>query len=103
MNQSYARNRRLMWVLFVALVVLHHDWWFWTDGRLLFDFLPVGLAYHMLISLAAGALWGWAAWRAWPEEFEDSPPAAALTVEASHRGNGLRRPSHVSGLIQPGS
>ncbi len=45
----------------LALLVLHHDWWFWNDGRLLFGFLPVGLAYHALISLAAGGLWTWAA------------------------------------------
>ena len=41
-------------VVFVALLILHHDWWFWTDGRLVFGFLPIGLAYHMLISIAAG-------------------------------------------------
>ena len=68
MSQHYSRNRKIMWGFFLLLVVLHHDWWFWTDGRLVLGFLPVGLAYQMLISLAAGLLWGWAAFYAWPAE-----------------------------------
>jgi hypothetical protein len=69
-ERRYARNRTIMWALFALLLVLHHDWWFWNDGRLVLGFLPIGLAYQMLISLAAGALWGWAAWNAWPPEME---------------------------------
>jgi hypothetical protein len=59
-----------MWILFVLLMVLHHDWWLWSDGRLVFGFLPIGLGYHMLVSVAAAALWGWAAWNAWPPELD---------------------------------
>lgn len=72
MDQRDVRNRRLMWGLLALLVVLHHDWWFWSDGRLVFGFLPIGLGYHILISLAAGTLWGWAAFYAWPHELEDT-------------------------------
>ncbi len=71
MSQHYSRNRKIMWGLFLLLMVLHHDWWFWSDGRLLFGFLPVGLGYQVLISLAAGLLWGWAALYAWPAEVEE--------------------------------
>lgn len=76
---NYRRNRAIMWLSFVVLVVLHHDWWFWSDARLAFGFVPIGLAYHVGISLAAAALWGWAAWNAWPPELEDDdePQAAA--------------------------
>jgi len=70
MSSRYVRNRTLMWILFAVLVVLHHDFWFWSDATLLFGFLPVGLGYQMLISLAASALWGWAAFNAWPAELE---------------------------------
>jgi hypothetical protein len=70
MDPAYRRNRTMMWVLFALLIVLHHDWWFWNDGRLVFGFLPIGLAYQILISLGAGALWGWAAFYAWPRELE---------------------------------
>jgi hypothetical protein len=59
-----------MWILFAVLVFLHHDWWFWHDGRLLFGFLPIGLGYQMLISIAASVLWGWAALNAWPDQYD---------------------------------
>ena len=77
MSHRYHRNRRLMWILFAALVVLHHDWWFWTDSQLLFGFLPIGLAYQIGISIAAACLWGWAAFYAWPEHFDEVAVAAA--------------------------
>ncbi len=59
-----------MWILFAVLVVLHHDFWFWDDGQLVFGFLPIGLGYQMLISLGASILWTWAAVFAWPEELD---------------------------------
>jgi Protein of unknown function (DUF3311) len=64
-------KKRLFWTALVVLMILHHDWWFWSDGTLLFGFLPIGLAYHAGISLAAGALWAVAAFYAMPEVFED--------------------------------
>jgi len=70
MSLRYSRNRALMWTMFAVLVVLHHDWWFWSDGRLVLGFLPIGLGYQMLISLAASALWAWAAFNAWPDQFD---------------------------------
>ena len=70
MSSRYVRNRTLMWILFAVLVVLHHDWWFWNNPWLVFGFLPVGLGYQMLISLAASALWGWAAFNAWPDQYD---------------------------------
>ena len=69
-------KRIVFWIALVALMILHHDWWFWNDGRLLFGFLPVGLAYHALISLAAGGLWAWAVLFAFAEYMEDDEPAA---------------------------
>jgi len=52
-EQQPPMKRLVFWIAFVALVVLHHDWWNWDNGYLLFGFLPVGLAYHAVISLAA--------------------------------------------------
>lgn len=63
-------RRTLFWIALVGLIVLHHDWWFWNDGRLVWGFVPVGLAYHAFISLAAAALWAWTVYRGWPELFE---------------------------------
>ena len=79
--------QRLFWIVFAALVILHHDWWFWTDDRLAFGFVPVGLGYHMLVSLAAAALWGWAVFGVWPEIFAEqsegrgAQPPDALEAE----------------------
>jgi len=70
-------KHKLFGVAFAAIMVLHHDWWLWDDGRLLFGFLPVGLAYHAGISLAAGLLWAWAVLGVWPELFEDAGETAA--------------------------
>jgi hypothetical protein len=81
MSDRNRLNRALMWFLFAVLVVLHYDFWFWNSGALLFDFLPVGLAYQITISLAASALWGWAAFYAWPAELEK---VAAQESTANH-------------------
>lgn len=56
--------------LIVLLAVLHHDVWWWDDRTVLFGFLPVGLAWHMGISIAAGVV-GWLAVKfCWPRELE---------------------------------
>ncbi len=58
----------MVWLLVLALVVLHQDVWNWGNGRLIAGFLPVGLAYHMGISLAAAGVWLLAALYAWPAD-----------------------------------
>jgi hypothetical protein len=57
--------------LIVLLGVLHHDSWWWDDSdTLVLGFIPIGLAYHALISIAAGVLWGMAAKYCWPAEVD---------------------------------
>ena len=73
-------KRIIFWIAFVALIILHHDWWFWSDGRLLFGFLPIGLGYHALISLAAAGLWAWAAFYGLSEYFSDDEPSDFATT-----------------------
>ena len=70
-------KHKLFWIAFVVLMVLHQDWWLWDDGRLVLGFLPVGLAYHAVISLAACGLWAWAVLGVWPELFEDAGDSTA--------------------------
>ena len=65
--------RRLIWVLIVLLIVLHQDFWYWSDGRLVLGFLPIGLFYHALLSVAAALVWWFAACRAWPDELDVKP------------------------------
>lgn len=70
----------LAWGLILALTVLHQDFWNWDDGTLVFGFLPMGLAYHALISLLAAAAWCFVVNVAWPADSDDdgesssSPP-----------------------------
>ena len=56
----------IIWTLVALLIILHQDIWFWHDPTLLFGFLPVTLAYHMGISLAAGIVWFLAVKMIWP-------------------------------------
>lgn len=62
--------RSAIWVGVLVLAVLHYDFWFWDDSSLWFGFMPVGLGYQALISLAAGGLWLAATKYAWPAELE---------------------------------
>ncbi len=55
-----------LWVLVLVLIILHQDNWFWTDDRLVFGFMPIGLFYQACISIAAAAVWWWATIKCWP-------------------------------------
>jgi len=60
-----------LWIvafLVVTLLILHQDNWFWTDGRLVFGFMPIGLVWHAGISIAASVTWFIATKIAWPVE-----------------------------------
>lgn len=59
-----------IWIAFVALFLLHQDVWFWGDTTLVLGFMPIGLAYHALFSVASGALWLAAVKWAWPTQIE---------------------------------
>ena len=86
------RSRATSWLLaaaVAALYLLHQDYWFWDSARpLVFGFLPIGLFYHAVYSLAVAVLM-WALIRyAWPAHLEgevqaeadsDGPPAGEPT------------------------
>ena len=55
-----------------ALYVLHQDFWFWRTARpLAFGFLPVGLLYHAIFSVAAALLMWLLVAKAWPARLEE--------------------------------
>lgn len=66
--------KTVVWGLVLLLVVIHQDVWFWNDDRLVFGFLPITLAYHAGISLAAGFVWFLAIHFAWPSGLDDDMP-----------------------------
>ncbi len=61
----------LLVLVVIAIYVLHQDFWFWRTARpLIFGFLPIGLFYHALFSVAAsGVMWLLVKY-AWPSHLE---------------------------------
>ena len=58
-------------VLTIVVYLLHQDYWNWRAYKpLLLGFLPVGLAYHALYSIAAATLMALLVKFAWPSELE---------------------------------
>lgn len=62
----------VVWIMLAALLVLHHDWWFWTDATLVFDWCPIGLFYQIVLSLVAGGFWFYVVKCHWPSELAES-------------------------------
>ena len=58
-------------VVAVAVVyILHQDIWFWRSSYLVFGFIPIGLFYHGLFSIAAALLMWLLVTYAWPSHLE---------------------------------
>ena len=70
-------KKALLILATLAVYVLHQDIWFWRQARpLLFGFVPVGLAYHVLYTLAVSfAMWLLVRY-AWPGHLEPDGGAA---------------------------
>ncbi len=62
--------RATVWFLVALLIVLHQDVWFWNSTTMVFGILPIGLLWHMGISVAAGVVWWLATKHCWPAELE---------------------------------
>ena len=69
-TSTSSSGKALVWGLFLLLFLAHQDFWLWADDSLVFGFMPVGLAYHALFSVACSCLWALAVFKAWPEEIE---------------------------------
>ena len=65
--------KRVVLVLLVLLALLHQDFWYWDRIEpLVFGFIPIGLAYHMGVSIAAAILWTMAVHYCWPRDVDVS-------------------------------
>ena len=71
--------QKVVWGLVLLLLILHQDFWFWENDTLLFGFMPIGLFFHALISLAAGVTWFLATKHCWPAEL-DAPGGEEVTT-----------------------
>jgi hypothetical protein len=82
--------KRLVIALLVLLAILHQDFWLWDRiDPLVFGFIPVGLAYHIGVSLAAGVLWALAVHYCWPADVD--VPDSPFTTENAAAGGQVRR------------
>jgi len=63
-------KRILLVVAVVVLYLLHQDFWFWRSSRLVFGFIPIGLFYHAMFSVAAALLMWLLVTFAWPSHLE---------------------------------
>ncbi|MGC6446686.1 MAG: DUF3311 domain-containing protein [Rubripirellula sp.] len=73
------------------LLILHQDYWLWTNKNLVFGFIPMGLFWHLGVSLAAVASWAFVTHYYWP--FEKDEVASNLYPDSS-------RPKHDSQLSE---
>ena len=53
---------RLIALALLALFLLHNDFWWWNDARLVLG-LPIGLAYHFVFCIVTAAVMALAARR----------------------------------------
>ena len=65
------QKRKIAWGLIVVLGIVHYDFWYWDDPSLVFGFMPVGLFFHVLISVLAGLCWALVVRWAWPDSLEE--------------------------------
>lgn len=75
--------KKVVWGLVLLLVILHHDIWNWNNDKLVFGFMPITLAYHAGISVAASVVWFMATKFAWPTDLEDEVAHDTAAQEAS--------------------
>ena len=63
--------KRIVVILLTLLAILHQDFWYWGSIEpLVFGFIPIGLAYHIGVSMAAGILWALAVYYCWPKDVD---------------------------------
>ena len=78
-------KRILLVVAVVALYVLHQDIWFWrTAHPLVFGFIPIGLFYHGMFSVAAALLMWLLVTFAWPSHLEQEVEQAVGEEDSAH-------------------
>jgi hypothetical protein len=58
-------------LMVVVVIVLHHDYWNWTNKTLVFGFLPIGLVYHACYAIVASLTMAVLVRYAWPKHLEE--------------------------------
>ncbi len=66
------KNTFFHWILYIALIalfVLHNDFWFWDNPKVVMG-LPIGLLYHIGFCVAAAILMALIINYAWPSHLQ---------------------------------
>jgi hypothetical protein len=78
-------KKRIIFIVFVLLLLLHQDSWNWDNANLVLGFMPVGLFYHACYSLVAALFWGIVMEVAWPTELEEWAEGGAESSEGGSK------------------
>lgn len=68
-------------IAFIALFIVHHDFWNWDNPSLILGFMPAGLAYHAAYSVAAALFWFLVTKYVWPHSIEQWADETNHSVE----------------------
>lgn len=69
--------KRVVIVLVALLLVAHQDYWAWDRIEpVAFGFMPIGLTWHVGISIAAAIVWALAVHYCWPADVDIAEPMA---------------------------
>lgn len=65
------RKKLMLGFLVFGIFLLHQDFWNWRRSEpLVFDFLPIGLAYHAGYAILAAIMMALLVKFAWPKELD---------------------------------
>jgi len=64
-------KKSLVFLFLIVLLFLHQDFWLKDNPSLVFGFLPVTLAYHMVFTFVAAVGWLMVVKFAWPEDLDE--------------------------------
>jgi hypothetical protein len=84
-------KRTLIAGLFVLLFILHQDFWWKNDPRLVLGVLPVSLAYHVVWTLLVAFGWFLVTKFCWPVDLDEKPEGVA-TASSSPGAGPEKRP-----------
>lgn len=87
--------KALTYLLFVALLILHQDFWWWDSETMVLGFMPIALAFHAAFAIACTLLGLVAIKSIWPHELEklsDGPSEPAGSVDS----NSEKKPESTS-------
>ena len=82
-------KRKIPYLLTLAVLVfyaLHQDFWFWRQaGPFILGFIPIGLFYHALYSIAAAGLMWILVRYCWPEHLDEAAGGTETTPSTPSR------------------